>query len=108
MWPLTTMEFEVAHDATDACVGTGGAYTTTTTSTSWQTKDVSLARDAVTRGSALDVSYAEHVLSGKALRINYGTCVTQFPTLTSGDCAVSFATASSRIESASTTFDQGQ
>ena len=55
--------------------------------------------DLVTLDSALQNSYAEHVLSGKALPINYGTYVTQFQTLSSHDFAVSVTRAASRLKS---------
>ena len=50
----------------------------------------------VTLDSALQNSYAEHVLSGNALPINYGSYVSQFQTITGGDFAVSITRAVSR------------
>jgi hypothetical protein len=45
------------------------------------------------------------VLSGKALPINYGSCITQFQTITSADFAVSVTRAVSRLKSVFITFD---
>jgi hypothetical protein len=108
MWSPITMEFEVVNDATDAIVGTGGVYTSSNTSTAWQIQDVRVVCDVVSLDSALQNSYAEHVLSGKALPINYGTYVTQFQTLSSNDFAVSVTRAVSRLKSVFITFDQGR
>ena len=55
--------------------------------------------DVVTLDSALQNSYAEHVLSVKALPINYGSYVSQFQTITGGDFAVSITRAVSRLKS---------
>ena len=81
MWCPITFEFEVVSGATDAVVtpialGTGIVYDTTNTSTNWQIQDVRLVADVVTLDSVLQNSYAEHVLSGKSLPINYSTYVT--------------------------------
>ena len=48
-----------------------------TTSTSWQIEDCRIVGDIVSLDSALQNSYAEHVLSGKALPINYSTYIYQ-------------------------------
>ena len=48
---------------------------------------------------ALQNSYAEHVLSSKALPINYGSYVSHSQTITGGDLAVSIAKAVSMLKS---------
>jgi hypothetical protein len=53
------------------------------TSIQWQIQDIRIVCDVVTLDSALQNSYAEHVLSGKTLPINYSTYISQFQTLTS-------------------------
>ena len=100
-------EFEVVNDAKEAIVGTGNSFTSSNTSTAWQIQDVRIVCDLVTLDSALQNSYAEHVLSGKALPINYGTYVTQFQTLASSDFAVSVTRAVSRLKSVFINFDGG-
>ena len=44
--------------------------------TNWSIQDIRMTGDVVTLDSALQNSYAEHVLSGKSLPINYGTDIT--------------------------------
>ena len=73
------MEFEIVNNATDPIVTPGTAYADT--SSSWKIKDIRIVCDVVTLDNALQNSYAEHVLSGKALPINYSTYVSQFQTL---------------------------
>jgi hypothetical protein len=75
-WCPLTFEFEVVSLATDPIVSTGSTdFTVANTSVTWQIQDVRLICDIVTLDSALQNSYAEHILSGKALPINYGTYV---------------------------------
>ena len=105
MWSPLMFEFEVVNGAEDAIVGIGDTFTSTNTSTVWQIQDIRVVCDVVTLDSALQNSYAEHVLSGKPLPINYGSCVTQFQTLTSGDFAVSVTRAVSRLKSVFINFD---
>jgi hypothetical protein len=102
-----TFELEVVTNAEDPIISTGGAEfnTTTNTSTSWTIKDVRIACDVVTLDSALQNSYAEHVLSGKALPINYSTYISQFQTITSSDFAVNISRSASRLKSVFITFD---
>jgi hypothetical protein len=59
----------------------------------------------VTLDSALQNSYAEHVLSGKNLPINYSTYVSQFQTLTSADFAINVSRAVTRLKSVFINFD---
>ena len=105
MWSPLMFEFEVVNDATDAIVGHGGVFTDTNTSKAWQIQDVRIVCDVVSLDSALQNSYAEHVLSGKALPINYGTYISQFQTITSTDFAVSVSRAVSRLKSVFVNFD---
>jgi hypothetical protein len=107
MWSPLMFEFEVVNGATDAIAGinAGLAYTDANTSQKWQIQDVRIVCDLVTLDSALQNSYAEHVLSGKALPINYGSYITQFQTITSADFAVSVTRAVSRLKSVFITFD---
>jgi hypothetical protein len=105
MWSPLMFEFEVVNDATDTIVGHGGVFDTNNTSKAWQIQDVRIVCDVVTLDSALQNSYAEHVLSGKALPINYGTYVSQFQTITSTDFSVSVSRAVSRLKSVFVNFD---
>ena len=91
----------------DAIVGIDEARTfkAANTSTSWQIQDIRVVCDLVTLDSALQNSYAEHVLSGKPLPINYGSYITQFQSLSSTDFAVSVTRAVSRLKSVFITFN---
>jgi hypothetical protein len=99
MWSPLVFEFEVVNDAKEAIVGVANSFTSSNTSTAWQIQDVRIVCDLVTLDSALQNSYAEHVLSGKALPINYSSYISQFQTLTSTDFAVSVTRAVSRLKS---------
>ena len=72
-----------------------------------QIQDVRLICDIVTLDSALQNSYAEHVLSGKALPINYGTYVSQYQTVSGGEFAVNVTRAVSRLKTVFINFDGG-
>ena len=108
-WCPMMMEFEIVNNATDAVasINAGSNFTSTNTSTAWQIQDVRIVCDVVTLDSALQNSYAEHVLSGKNLPINYSTYISQFQTLTSSDFAVNVSRAVSRLKSVFVTFDGG-
>jgi len=102
------MEFEIVNGAEDALAsanGTTGSFKTNDTSNQWQIQDVRIVCDLVTLDSALQNSYAEHVLSGKAMPINYSTYITQFQTITSSDFAVNVSRACSRLKSVFINFD---
>ena len=88
-----TIELEIVHDNTEPVVsnsspGTDGFDITNNvtgnTSTSWQIQNVQVKVDVVTLDNQLDNSYAEHLLSGKALPINYQTYVSQMQSILSG------------------------
>ena len=85
-----TIELEIVHDNTEPVV----SETTNTannfdlannTSTNWQIQNVMVKVDTVTLDNQLDNSYAEHLLSGKALPINYQTYVSQMQSILSGN-----------------------
>jgi hypothetical protein len=68
-------------------------------------KTLRVVCDVVTLDSALQNSYAEHVLSGKALPINYSTYITQYQTITSSDFTVNVSRSASRLKSVFINFD---
>ena len=79
-----TLEFEIVSGATDAVVspssGANVDFNVNHTSTVWRIEDVRLLAGTVTPGNGLHHSYAEHVLSGKSLSINYSMCTTSLHT----------------------------
>jgi hypothetical protein len=108
MWSPLMFEFEVVNGATDAIAGGKASFRYdlgTNTSQNWQIQDVRIVCDVVTLDSALQNSYAEHVLSGKALPINYGSYISQFQSITATDFAVSVTRAVSRLKSVFINFD---
>lgn len=56
-------------------------FNTANTSTTWQIRNVEAKCDLITLDNALDNSYAQHLLSGKSLPINYQTFVSQLQTI---------------------------
>ena len=103
--PLT-LDLEVVTNPTDAIIGRDGTtFTDANTSIKWSIKDVRVVCDAVTLDSGLQNDYAQHVLSGKSLPINYGTYITQFQTITSADFAVNISRFATRLKSVFINFD---
>jgi hypothetical protein len=78
--PLT-LELELVDSFTTPIISTFGAgaddFKADNTSTAWQIQNVQVKCDLCTLDNALDNSYAEHLLGGKSLPINYNTFVTQ-------------------------------
>ena len=74
-----TIELELVNDATVPIVSYlgGSEFTAANTSLLWQIQNVQVKCDLCTLDNALDNSYAEHLLSGKALPVNYNTYVSQ-------------------------------
>ena len=88
-----TIELELVHDNTEPIVSTTttgqdnfdvSSASTGNTSLLWQIQNVQVKVDTVTLDNQLDNSYAEHLLSGKALPINYQTYVSQKQSILSG------------------------
>jgi hypothetical protein len=84
--PLT-IELEIVSNSGDPIISdlTGTVFTAENTSVAWQIQNVQVKVDLCTLDNALDNSYAEHLLSGKALPINYNTFVSQSQSTLSGD-----------------------
>jgi hypothetical protein len=83
-----TLEFELVNNPNipilSTLVTTGtDAFTALNTSVSWSIANVQVKVDVCTLDNSLDNSYAEHLLSGKALPINFSTYVAQTQSLLS-------------------------
>ena len=76
----------------------GGNFTPDNTSSTWEVSDVRLVGDQVTLDSALQNSYAEHVLGGKTLPINYNTFITMQQAVSGGNISVNISRAVSRLK----------
>ena len=72
-----TIELELVNDSTEPIVSylSGTEFTADNTSVLWQIQNVQAKCDMCVLDNALDNSYAEHLLSGKSLPINYNTCI---------------------------------
>jgi hypothetical protein len=88
--PLT-FELELVNDSNEpimhnfsdntADTYTNSPFTTGNTSLLWRIEGVMAKCDVCTLDNALDNSYAEHLLSGKSLPINYNTFISQIQSL---------------------------
>ena len=83
------IELELVNQVADAQQG----------STSWNISDVQLKCDLVTLDNALDNSYAQHILAGKALPINYNTYISQSQVISGSTFAINIARAATRLKS---------
>ena len=92
------MEFEIVGGATDAIIAPADPsnFLHATTSTSRQIEDVRIVGYVVTLDSALQHSYAEHVLSGESLPINYINYITMPQGIIGSHIAVHVSRALSR------------
>ena len=86
--PLT-IELELVDNMTDPIlrnnnIGPSTApLTTVNTSIEWHIENVQLKCDLCTLDNALDNSYAQHLLSGKSLPINFNTYISQIQSMIS-------------------------
>ena len=84
--PLT-IEIELVNDMLEPIVPQGNPgreFSVYNTSNIWQIQNVQFKFDAVSLDSALENSYAQHLLSGKSLPINYSTIVSQMQSTLTG------------------------
>ena len=106
-----TLEFELVNNLTDPIINpaddTRGTpvWTTANCSTSWMVNNVQAKMDVVTLDNVLDNEYAQHVLQGKTLPINYNTYISQLQSVLSSDIAVNITRALTRLKSVFITFD---
>jgi hypothetical protein len=107
MWCPLTFEFEIVNGNTDAIVNIDGTtFTSSNTSTSWQISDIRVVADIVTLDNSLQNEYANYVLEGKGLRINYGTYITQFQTIANtSNIVANISRSASRLKTVFITFD---
>jgi hypothetical protein len=83
-----TLEFELVNNSNIPIVSTLSPtgvdnFTAANTSVLWSIANVQVKVDVCTLDNSLDNSYAEHLLSGKALPINFSTYVSQTQSLLS-------------------------
>jgi len=108
--PLT-IELELVGNMTDVLlypsdITTTGEFNTTNSSGSWIIEDVQLKCDVCTLDNALDNEYAQHLLSGKSLPINYNTYISQTQAMSGQVSAVNITRALTRLKSIFITLDK--
>ena len=75
------------------------SFTADNTSSEWQIEDANLTCDLCTLDNSLDNSYAEHLLSGKSLPINFQAFITSSRSVVGTDFTVNVSRAVSRLKS---------
>jgi len=93
-----TLELELVNSPSEICVSADGTNFSNR-SEDWEITDVQCKSDVVTLDNALDNSYAEHLMSGKSLPINYNTYITQSQSVTGKDLAINISRAVTRLKS---------
>ena len=88
--PLT-IELELVNDAgtpvispASSTTGSSGVFQVSNCSTVWQIQNVQAKCDICVLDNSLENSYTEHLLSGRALPINYNTFISQLQNVLSG------------------------
>jgi hypothetical protein len=101
------IELEVVNNSDEAIITPGvinpdgtNVFTSTNTGTDWEINNVCVKCDVCTLDNALNNSYVEHLLAGKALPIKYTTYINQQSAITGNTVAVQVARAVSRLQSA--------
>jgi hypothetical protein len=97
-----TLEFEIVNNYTDCIIVPGiSDFTSTNTSSAWEIQQFQIKCDVCTLDNALDNEYAQHLLSGKSLPINFSTYVTQLQAITSNSSvSINVQRAFTRLKSA--------
>ena len=79
------LELELVDSMTDPIIknSTNPQFTAVNTSIDWQIENVMIKADVCILDNALDNSYAQYLLSGKSLAINYNTYISQLQSMIS-------------------------
>ena len=76
-------ELELVDNMTDPIIRVSNNFSISTTTDNWQIENVQLKADVCTLDNALDNSYAQYLLSGKSLAINFNTYISQLQSMIS-------------------------
>ena len=106
-----TIELELTANASDCIISLNDAALTIASgglpySNSWQIENPVVRCDICTLDNSLQNEYAQLLLSGKSLPINYSSYVNQMQTITGTSPAINITRALSRLKSVFVTFDQ--
>ena len=106
------LEFELVNDASDPVIWTQaltppavGQFAQDNCSIDWLISQVQCKCDLVTLDNGLDNEYAQHLLSGKSLPINYDTYISQMQTMGGVNFACNITRSLTRLKSVFITFD---
>ena len=114
-WAPITIELELVQslgdviiNTDDAALGidTSGSSSHPNNSTNWSILNPVIRVDTVTLDSGLQNEYAQLLLSGTGLPINYSSFVTQLQSISGQNVAVNITRALSRLQSVFCSFDQ--
>ncbi len=102
------VEMEIVSNSDEALItpgalqpdGSAAVFTSANTSTDWEMSDVCVKCDVCTLDNALNNSYVEHLLAGKALPIKFTTFINQQSAISGNTVAVQVSRAVSRLQSA--------
>jgi len=100
-----TIEMELTSLNTDPIVwptditAASAPFNTTDSSSQWQIQDVQLKCDVCSLDNALDNEYAQHLLSGQSLPINYNTYVSQTQQMVGQNVSINVTRALTRLKS---------
>ena len=86
------IELEIVGDANEAVESASDAA-------NWSISNVQLKADVVTLDNGLENSYAEHLLSGKSLPINYSTYINQDQVVAGNAFSVNISRSATRLKS---------
>ena len=107
-WCPLVFEFEIVSGDTDAIIspsGATGTFNTSNTSTNWQIQDVRMVADIVTLDNGLQNSYAQHIIGGGSLPINYSTYITILQSVVFPTVNVSITSSVTRLKTIFFNFD---
>ena len=100
-----SFEFELVSDATDPLISADGAvFTAANTTASWEIENCQIKADVLTLDNSLENSYAEHIMSGKPLPINYNTFITSNQSVGGQNISISVSRAVTRLKGLFITF----
>jgi hypothetical protein len=101
-----SFEFELCNSATDPIIpyGSDVLFPSTNTSNEWEIENPMIKCDVLTLDNSLENSYAEHILSGKSLPINFNTFITSTQVIQGQTVAVNVSRSVSRLKGIFITF----